>query len=124
MSMPKLSILSGIILVILGIVGGIMSMQAPIPSKTGFIPAALGIILIVCGIVAPRSKKARMIAMHIAPLVALLGIFGSLIPGGGLDFAEKATSSSFKLLTAVVCATFVILCVRSFIVARRARAGD
>ena len=123
MSMPKVTIVAGFILVILGIVGGIISLQSDNFSPTAFIPAALGVVLIICGILAPKSKKSRIITMHIAPLVALLGIFGSLIPGGGLDFSAKPTPSTFKLLTAVTCAVYVILCVRSFIVARKARSA-
>jgi hypothetical protein len=106
------------------------------------IPVVLGVLLILLGLVAnTEDVKRRMLAMHIAVTVGLLGFLGT-IPGliamvGFLtgthqetvnERIEVGTLSVHKLAaevqsaTSVLCLIFVLLCVRSFIAARRARA--
>jgi hypothetical protein len=91
--------------------------------------AMLGGALLICGLVASTENvKQRMIAMHIA---VALGLFGALFPGitgirdlvrahAGVAIVHPA-EVHLRLLTAAVCLVFVVLCVRSFIAARRLR---
>jgi hypothetical protein len=104
------------------------------------IPVALGIILLLLGFVAnTEDRKRRMLAMHIAVTVGLLGFLGT-IPGliaiarfaagsaqdathmqvGSISVARRA--AEVQSATNLLCFVFVVLCVRSFIAARRARA--
>jgi hypothetical protein len=106
------------------------------------IPVVLGVLLILLGLVAnTEDVKRRMVAMHIAVTVGLLGFLGT-IPGliamvgfvigthqeTANERIEVGTLSVHKLAaevqsaTSILCLIFVLLCVRSFIAARRARA--
>ena len=84
----------------------------------------LGVALLVLGVVA-RSEQARKHAMHMAALIATLGFVGALIPllrtpAGVRSNVALASQLAMVLLTGI----FVVLCVRSFISARRARATN
>ena len=115
----------GIILIVLGAGGYIYSgMTAP----TALIPAGFGILLAVFGAMAKDESKRKM-AMHIAVTVGLIGFLGtasglmgvaSMLSGGTV--ARPAADVS-KAIMAMLMAVFVGMCVRSFIAARRARAG-
>ena len=113
------------LLVAVGIGGYLGSgMQAP----TALIPAALGVLLAIAAAVA-RAPKARMHAMHAAVLVALLGLIGSA--GGVLELPALLTGQPVarplavvaKSVTAVLCLAYLVVAIRSFIEARRARAA-
>ena len=90
-------------------------------------PAGLGVLMVIAGALAnTEDAKRRMLWMHIA---VTLGLIGLLITGirvvlevvhgttglHPLAFEERA-------MVAVICLIFVGLCVRSFIAARRSRA--
>jgi uncharacterized membrane protein HdeD (DUF308 family) len=118
--LAKFSIGFGIALILVGI-GGFLPTHAP----TAMIPAYLGILLIICGVIA-LNPSYRMHAMHGAVTLALLGFFAA---GGRLAVSlSKPNPSSIAVtsqsLMTVLCCVFVILCVRSFIAARRARRGQ
>ena len=115
--MAKLSIAFGIALILVGI-GGFIPNQAP----TALIPAYVGIILAICGMVAMKPDL-RMHAMHGAVLLALIGF----VAAGwrlAISLSKPAVDSvavTSQLLMTVLCGVFVVLCIRSFIAARRAR---
>jgi hypothetical protein len=92
-------------------------------------PAGLGVVLVLCGVLAnTESAKQRMLWMHIAVTVGLIGLLitgiravieiakGTAMTGNAAAFEERS-------VVALVCLIFVALCVRSFIAARRARAA-
>jgi len=86
--------------------------------------AMLGGALLVCGLLAnTENPKQRMIWMHIA---VTLGLIGFLFPGitGLLDLHKAGKNMmevELRLVTSAICLVFTALCVRSFIAARKAR---
>jgi hypothetical protein len=123
--MAKITVLFGVVLIILG---GASFVLTGNKFPTSLIPAAFGILLITFGRMAetPVAKR-RMLFMHIAVTVGLLGFLataqslfqvvqlfkGKLFPYPAA-IEEKAAMSALMLI-------YVVLCVRSFITARRAR---
>ena len=89
-------------------------------------PAGIGIILILSGLLAnTENVKQRMLWMHIA---VTFGLIGFLLTGirAGLSLLQGTVSVNpiafdERVVVAVVCFAFVVLCVRSFINARRTR---
>ena len=135
--MAKLAMIFGVLIALVGVGGYI---------ETHFwhalIPVVLGFLLVLFGLVAnTEDQKRRMLAMHVAVTVGLLGFLGT-IPGLVAMFrfvtgthqatvdehVQVGTLSVHKLAaevqsaTNVLCLIFVLLCVRSFIAARRTRA--
>lgn len=92
------------------------------------IPGAFGLLLIVFGALAntPVAKR-RMVFMHIAVTVGLLGFLGT-IPGifGVLQMAAghsvvRPDAAKVQAIMGTLCLIYVLLCIRSFIAARRTR---
>jgi hypothetical protein len=123
--MAKLTVLFGILLILLG---GAAYMLTGEKFPTSLIPSAFGVVLVAFGSLAetPVTRK-RMLFMHIAVTVGLLGFLftapaifsafqlfkGKLFPYPAA-IEEKAAMSLLMLI-------YVVLCVRSFISARRTR---
>lgn len=92
---------------------------------TALIPAVLGFIIFILGLVA-RNEKMRRHAMHGAMLFALIGFLGSLmgIPSwinmiqGKAAFRPEAAQEQFLMF--IVCGVFLIMCINSFVKARKA----
>jgi Na+-translocating ferredoxin:NAD+ oxidoreductase RnfD subunit len=92
------------------------------------IPAGFGVVLLVLGLLARTDdSKRRMLVMHIAVTIALLGfLFPAAIAGKALWAAHNGGNVMIlaireQLLMAIICLVYVWLCVRSFIAARKAR---
>jgi hypothetical protein len=94
------------------------------------IPAFAGGLLLLCGVVA-LNEKARMHAMHAAVLVGLLGFLAAGGRGAmglmkllseGADVNRR--SLVFVWLMALLCGVFVVLCVNSFIQARKRQRAE
>ena len=124
--MAKTTIMFGIVLILLGIVGFVSS---PLHAPTALIPCAFGILLAIFGALAlTEDPKKRMLNMHIAVTIGLLGFLGTA--KSIYDYIQMLRGVQFphpiaveeKAAMSVVLLVFVIFCVRSFISARRARA--
>ena len=115
MHMYRVTILFGILLGTTGVVG---YFQTGAQHTTALIPSFIGIPLFVCGIIAAKEAM-RMMAMHIAILIGLIGFIGA----AATLFKEGQAMAAIvsKSITALLCAIFVGLCVRSFIQASKAR---
>jgi len=119
--MSRTTIGLGIILFVLGLLGFFMTgMQSP----TALIPAFLGIVFLILGIIA-RKESARKMSMHIAMIIALLGLIGTysglinffvLITGG--EIARPAAVIS-QTIMALLLIYYLVLGIKSFIDARR-----
>ena len=120
--MPKLTIILAVVLIIMGAVGYVLSDMA---SVTALIPSFFGIAFLLCGLLALREGL-RMHAMHGAALLALIGIGGSSmglakLPALLSGTAERPLAVIVQCSMAVLLVIFMVLCVRSFIAAKRAR---
>ncbi|MBT9329925.1 hypothetical protein [Paracidobacterium acidisoli] len=125
--MAKLTIVFGLILILLGIFGYVgTGSQHP----TALIPAYFGIALgILGGLAITNNAKRRMLIMHIAVTIGLLGFLGTAksiydyfrMTVEHVEFPFPAAVEA-KTAMAVILLLYVLLCVRSFIQARRARA--
>ncbi|HLH34705.1 MAG TPA: hypothetical protein VKX41_08525 [Alloacidobacterium sp.] len=124
--MARTTILFGVILILLGIFGFVATgSHAP----TALIPAYVGIVLGILGFLSiTEDAGKRKLYMHIAVTIGLIGFLGTaksiydyirLIQGH--QFPHPAAVEA-KAAMAGILLVFVILCVRSFIAARRARA--
>ncbi len=125
-TMPKNTIILGILLIAIGIIGYLASGAA---SATALIPAIFGAVFILLGKVAENESR-RMVAMHLAQLLALLGIFGTfrgilnIISWMGGDPEVNVIAATAQTLMAVLCIGYLALGVKSFIDARRAPKAD
>jgi hypothetical protein len=122
--MPSTSIACGILLILVGIIGAVAANIDGKEFKTALIPAAIGIILLLLGVFARYKENLRKHLMHAAVLVALLGFIGALFaPGikGVIKTGQIGNYTSFfaQVAMALICLIFVILCVKSFIDARK-----
>lgn len=120
--MPAITIVYGLVLILLGVGGYFATGQE---SVTALIPAFFGIPVLLSGFVA-RNERYMKHAMHGAAILALLGVFGTakglLSIGSALSGeAERPAAIYAQSIMAVVSLLFVVLCVRSFIAARKAR---
>jgi fucose 4-O-acetylase-like acetyltransferase len=123
--MARLTIFFGIILILLGVLT-YMGTGSKFP--TSLIPAAFGVLLAIFGALARTlDMKKRGLYMHIAVTVGLLGFLGTA--KSIVDYVHMKQGMQFKLplavdekaAMAVLLLVYVVLCVQSFIVARRAR---
>lgn len=127
--MARLTIAFGVVLAVLGVVFFVMTGSA---HKTALIPTWFGLVMVVCGALASTDDaRKRMLWMHIAVTVGLIGFLFPAIRGGmalakahaaGAELASTTANAVHEeLLMAGICLVFTVLCVRSFIAARRGR---
>jgi uncharacterized membrane protein HdeD (DUF308 family) len=122
--MSTVTVVFGVLFIALG-VGGFVATGSE--HKTALIPAAFGIAFVICGVLA-RKDAMRKHAMHAAAMLGVLGTLGT-IPGVINVFkmlsGEEIKRPPAAVAQTIMCALsiiFVVLCVRSFINARRNRA--
>jgi O-antigen/teichoic acid export membrane protein len=125
--MPSTTIVCGVLLILIGLVGYGYGMTDGHGSPTALIPAVLGLILAILGFAAKSKENLRKHIMHGAVVVGLLGFLGTAgsflqIPAFLNGTAGRPAAVVAQLATALVCLMFVVLCVKSFIDARRNRA--
>lgn len=105
-------------LIAVGVVGYVATDRQ---SATALIPAILGLLLLAFGWLA-RNDAYRKHAMHAVAVVALLGLLGTI--GGLIRLLGGATTPAAiaQGLTAVLTGALLVLCIKSFVDARRRRA--
>lgn len=124
--MAKLTVVTGIILIVLGVAVFIATgSHAP----TALIPAFFGVVLGILGLsVRSDNSKRRMMIMHIAVTIGLIDVIfpgwrgvGDLIAQMHGQTVLRPAAMKEELAMAAICLVYVLLCVRSFIAARRDR---
>jgi hypothetical protein len=122
--MAKITLVFALLLVALGLVGYIGTGSE---HMTALIPTWIGVLLGLFGLLAlsPDAKR-RKLFMHINVTIATLGFLGTLSELFRSSLHAKATgipitaaALASKLSLAGLLLIYVILCVRSFVEARR-----
>ena len=95
--------------------------------KTALIPCIFGLLFLVFGLLA-RKDNLRKHVMHTAVLIALLAFLGTArslphLPELFNGTAEKPAAIITQAVNAALSLAFILLAVRSFIQARRARSS-
>ncbi len=123
--MAKLTIVFGVLLIGVGVAGYVATGSM---HPTALIPCWIGLVLAIAGGLAiTGDAKRRMLWMHVAVTVGMLGFLFTL--KGAIDTMRLAHGATFehpiaveeKGATCLLCLIFVAFCVRSFIEARRTR---
>ncbi|HUZ04312.1 MAG TPA: hypothetical protein VMU62_03055 [Acidobacteriaceae bacterium] len=124
--MAKTTLFFAAVLIVLGLAVFVATgSHAP----TALIPAFFGVVLGVFGLLAnTEDSKRRMLFMHIAVSIGLVGFLfpGIRAMGDVIKLLQNQTvlrpiAMWEELAMSILCLIFVLLSVRSFIVARRAR---
>ena len=122
-AMAIITIVYGSLLILLGLAGYLGSDRT---SLTALIPLLFGVPLETLGVLALVKPGARKHLMHAAATIALLGLLGTIksllkLPAllQGVPM-ERPAAVAAQCIMAVLSLIFLALCVRSFIVARRA----
>jgi uncharacterized membrane protein (UPF0136 family) len=120
--MARLTMIFGALLTAVGIIGYFFT--------GGIHSVFFGVLLVICGAMAnTENASRRMLWMHIAVTIGLLGF---LVPGImsivqivqahnkgiPLPYPDRVIE---QVIVAAICLVFTVLCVRSFIAARRLR---
>jgi hypothetical protein len=122
--MPRTTSLFGILFLVLGIAGYLLSGAE---SVTALIPAFLGAVFLLAGWLAQREHLRKHV-MHVAVALGLLAFLGTVraLPKvfamlGG-ETVDRPAAVVSQALMAVLSLAYVALGVKSFIDARKARA--
>jgi hypothetical protein len=123
-TVPLITILCGILLIPLGL---IIFEQTGREHYTALFPCVLGLLFVLLGGLSYKDKL-RKHTMHTAALLGVVGFIATairavpalvtLMSGGEVKSVPATVGTS---TTAGICLVFVILCVNSFIQARRRR---
>lgn len=124
--MAKVTIIFAVLLIAIGLVGYFGTGSA---HPTALIPTWFGLALGICGILAiSPSERRRRLFMHINVTIGLVGLIGAAAEAGrgyasaiAKGLAPDPIALAAKLAMAALLLIYVILCVRSFIQARRSR---
>ncbi len=124
--MPFITILFAIDLLLTGIIG---YQVTGAKSPTALIPAGIGLLMLIAGVSA-IYEKCRKHAMHGAVLIGLLGFLGTMTSfgdlltmlQGNLSTLKSPEASVSKVVTAMICGHFVLICIWSFLEIRWSRA--
>ena len=115
-AMPNLTTNYGLFLLSWGLIATYLSEAQ---SVTSFLPSLLGLALLVSGEMAKIPEKKKL-WMHVAVTFGLIGALGGtrffMVMADGLTYASSSMLMLFLTGTA-----YTVLCVRSFIAARKAR---
>ena len=123
--MARLTIVFGVLLILVGVAGFILTGSN---HPTALIPSLIGFLLAVAGTLArTEDLKRRMLWMHIAVTLGLLGFLATLKSAydvtrlaNGVEYPHPIAIEE-KAATCLLCLIYVAFCVRSFIEARRTR---
>jgi hypothetical protein len=123
---PRIAMFFGVLLTVLGI--GLYAMSdADHKSPTALIPCGFGLALVLLGQLGQASDQARKHTMHAAAVIGLVGLVAGIVLTI-IDLNKRGTETPplelamyGKAAFGIICGVFLVLCVKSFIDARKAR---
>ncbi|MEO0509547.1 MAG: hypothetical protein AAF065_06785 [Verrucomicrobiota bacterium] len=116
----KVGVATGLLLILVAL-GGYLG--SGMESWTALIPSFVGIPIFISSLIARNPDRLKL-GMHIAATFGLLGFFaplGRIIPTAIKGEFEWSIATSAMAAMLVICGVFVVLCVKSFIDARKKR---
>ena len=125
LNVGKISVLYGAILIVYAVM---LSSSSEIKSVTSHIPAILGTLIFIFGLLSLLMPAKQKLFMHLNVLIGLfvflygLSTFGSLFYGN-LQKVNFWTDFS-RLSMSVTGAIYILVCVKSFIFARKQRVNS
>lgn len=132
--MPSTAITFGVLLILVGLGGFgyafafLLQPGEPVGKvMTALIPAVLGLLLVVTGAIAKSKESLRKHLMHAAVLIGIVGFVATVssvakLPSLFDGSAARPLAVVSQFVTTILCLVFVVLCVKSFIDARRSGA--
>jgi hypothetical protein len=118
--MAKTTLFFAVLLMALGVVGFVGTGST---HPTALIPAAVGLLLGIFGALAiSPSESRRKLFMHVNVTIGLVSFLGTIYTLVVSYFSNKPVdevAADAKLTMASLLFVYIILCVRSFIAARR-----
>ncbi|HII11674.1 MAG TPA: hypothetical protein HA356_06350 [Candidatus Poseidoniaceae archaeon] len=115
--MPNLTLGYGTFLLLWGVAISVLSGS---DSITSYFPSFLGVPLMLSGFMTLRMPEKRKLWMHVAATFGLLCAIGGtrffMVMSDGINYA-----SGSMLMLLVTGTAYTVVCVRSFIAARKAR---
>jgi uncharacterized membrane protein len=123
--MARTAMIFGVLLILLGLLAYLGTGR---DSATALIPAFFGLPLLLLGWLG-RAGSRRKHALHAAAVLAALGLAGSArgVPQAWQvlagDEVARPMAAVVQAVMALLCLIFVVLAVRSFVAARRARSA-
>lgn len=122
--MPRVTFSYAALLIALGVIGYFVTGRK---SPTALIPAFFGVVFMFLGLLALKPHL-RKHAMHAAAALALVsviatskGVVNTIRMGMGATL-ERPEAAVVQAIMAILSLIYLLICVRSFIVARRNRA--
>jgi len=121
MNIPRITLIYAILLIVLGLWGYFASGAASI---TALIPAFFGLVFLPLGILAKRENLKKHIT-HVGLLLALIAVIGTVgAVGKGFslwtgEMMENSLAIISKSIMAVLSIGYLLVCIKSFIDARR-----
>lgn len=122
MEIEKTAILSGVVLILIGVVASLLTGQ-----PTALIPAPFGFLIALSGFIALKKPGAKKHAMHVSAALALIGLLATLTGAiSGIQFLfgleiERPLAVAVQSAMFVVCSVYIYFAVRSFVEARNNR---
>jgi len=124
MNMPVISIVMGLLLGVVGVAGAAHAGAAGKEIVTPLIPLYFGVGFIALGAGSLAKPNLRKHLMHFLAMLALIGTLGAGIrlAAAWAKMSDVARGSHGAMT--LLCLITLVLCVRSFIAARRARESE
>ncbi|MEM1058219.1 MAG: hypothetical protein AAGK14_03145 [Verrucomicrobiota bacterium] len=125
-SMPRMAMIFGFALIVVGLFGFYLSAAEDNKSWTALIPGIPGALMLTFGFLS-RNEKMRMVFMHIAVLVGLLGFLAAGFMVGKAALTGEIRSElalAMQSLMFALCGGFTTLAVISFVRARSSNEPD
>ena len=123
MNMPKIAILIGVLLDLVGIAGFLHAYSGGVVAVTALIPSFFGTIFMMLGFLSLAQPNLRKHMMHALAMLALLGFLAgagrlamTLSKANANHIAQAASGAM-----AALCAITLFFCIKSFREARKAR---